>query len=256
MNNRIYDCEMEYDKCFSFAHENGNTIQFRDDQLKDMYYHNFTYIPKVTSRTELQEIVKDEISKRQVQRCDFCNILINSDVESLRPLLFESTPEVSINGFYSFDISHISSFKTINGALVENVTDKARLEDVLYCDLKHDEIALGKDFCTRRCYRRGEVYLSEGGVNSYVCYYNGNVVGNCDLFIHDGAAKIEDFAVIPQYQRKGFGTTILKSLIETAMDKNCDLIYLVTDEEDTPKEMYKKLGFSKVDERTDLFFKF
>jgi len=255
MNNRIYNCEVEYYKCFSVANENENIIQFIDDQLKDMYYHNFTYIGKVASRAEFLEIVKNEISKRQLQGSSFCNVLINSALESLSPLLFEKTTEISINGFYSFDVSHITSFKTINGAIVKKVTDKQRLEDVLFCDLQHDEITLGKDFCTRRCYRRGNVYLSEGGVNSYVCYYNGNIVGNCDLFLHDNVAKIEDFAVIPQYQRKGFGTTILKSLIEIAMDKNCDLIYLVTDEEDTPKEMYKKLGFSKMAERTDLFFK-
>ena len=256
MDNKILNCEMAYYKCFSSAHEDGNIIEFRDDKLKDMYDHNFAYISKAPSNSDLQEIVKNEISKRRSEGSDFCNILINSEIDSLRPLVFENTPEVSIDGFYSFDISNIDSFKTVDGAFVEQVTDQKRLDDLLYCNLQYDEAHLGKEFCTRRCYRRGEVYLSEGGINSYVCYYNGDIVGNCDMLIHDKVAKIEDFTVNPQCQRRGFGTTILKHLIQTAIDQSCDLIYLVTDEEDTPKEMYKKLGFSKVGERTDLFFKF
>ena len=51
------------------------------------------------------------------------------------------------------------------------------------------------------------------------------------------------------------GTAILKSMIETAIQQNCQLIYLVTDEEDTAKDMYQKLGFHKIAQRTDYFFK-
>lgn len=122
-------------------------------------------------------------------------------------------------------------------------------------DCTNDEESLGKDFCTRRSYRRGKVYVSDKEVNSYICYHNGNIIGNCDLFIDNGVAKIEDFAVIPKYQRNGYGTTILKSLIDIAIKENCHLIYIVTDEEDTAKEMYQKNGFNKIGGRIDLFFK-
>ena len=129
------------------------------------------------------------------------------------------------------------------------------IDDVLFCDLQFDEAVHGKDFCTRRCYRRGKVYVSDKGVNSYVCYHNGNIIGTCNLFMYNGTAKIEDFAVLPTYQRKGYGTTILKSLIDIAIKENSHTIYLVTDEDDTAKDMYGKIGFKKVGERTDLLFK-
>jgi len=129
------------------------------------------------------------------------------------------------------------------------------IDDILFSDLQFDEKTLGEDFCTRRCYRRGKVYVSDNGVNCYACYLNGNIVGNCDLFINNGVAKIEDFSVIPKYQRKGYGTTILKHLIDIAIKENCHTIYLVTDEDGTAKEMYEKIGFHKIGERRDLFFK-
>jgi spore maturation protein CgeE len=75
------------------------------------------------------------------------------------------------------------------------------------------------------------------------------------MFIYEDTAKIEDFAVTSQKQRKGYGTAILKALTEIALEKNVSVIYLETDEDDTAKEMYKKRGFYKVGELTDLIFK-
>lgn len=54
------------------------------------------------------------------------------------------------------------------------------VDDILFCDLQHDEKSLGKDFCTRRCYRCCKVYVSDKRVNSYVCYHNGDIIGNYD----------------------------------------------------------------------------
>jgi spore maturation protein CgeE len=99
------------------------------------------------------------------------------------------------------------------------------------------------------------VYLSDKSLNSYVCYHNSEKIGTCDLFLYDGIAKIEDFGIIPKHQRKGYGTTILKYLIDTAIKEDSHTIYLVTDEEDTAKEMYEKIGFTKIGEKTDLLFR-
>ena len=251
----ITQCEIEYTKCFSSIFENKDIVRFRDNQLEDMYYHNYTYLKKPMMEMELKDIIQEEITLRLLEKKDFCNILIDSQVSSSVISMLENKPEVSRNGYYSFDISQFTKLKTLPSCEVKKTINKEMLQDVLFCDLKHDEENLGKDFCTRRCYRRGAVYISEIGVDSYVCYHNDEIIGNCDLFMSNGTAKIEDFAVIPAYQRKGYGTTILKALIEIAIKNDCHTIYLVTDEEDTPKEMYLKIGFEKIGDRTDLFFK-
>ena len=130
------------------------------------------------------------------------------------------------------------------------------IDDLLTLDLEHDEESLGRDFCTRRVYRRKGIYLSNEGVDSYICYHDGKPVGSCDLFVHKDTAKIEDFAVSPNHQRKGFGTMLLKTLIEIALNKGVSVIYVEADEDDTAKEMYKKCGFYKVKEFMDLSFSF
>lgn len=250
----IIECELEYTKCFSEFYENEDIIRFRDKELKDMYYHNYTYLKNTSCEIDLKRTIADEISLGLLEKSNFCNILSNSINNPSFLSKLEYKPQISRNGYYSFDISYFSKLNYISDCEIKKVTNKEMIEDILFCDLQHDEKKLGKDFCTRRCYRRGQVYLSDKGVDSYICYHNGNVVGNCDLFINNSIAKIEDFAVIPKSQRKGYGTSILKALIEIAIKNNCHTIYLVTDEDDTAKEMYKKIGFNKIGERTDLFF--
>ena len=255
LNQRIIECELKYQQCFSKPNEKDDTIRFRDDELPDMYYHNYTYVKNDMNQLELQNTIDKEISFRLFEKASFCNIILNKNIDSALLSNINPKPEVSRNGYYNFDISKFSNLNSIDGCSIHKVVNQEMLDDVLFCDLQHDEEILGKEFCTRRCYRRGKVYLSKEPLDSYVCYHNGNVIGNCDLFIYNGIAKIEDFAVIPKYQRMGYGTSILKSLIGTALNENCHTVYLVADEEDTPIQMYKKLGFSRVEERTDLFFK-
>ncbi len=206
----IKQCEIAYTKNFSACYENDNVIRFRDDQIQEMYYHNYTYLKKQTDESNIKQNIDDEFELRLSEKADFCLIFSDFpiDDEVIASLIYKA--DVSRNGYYSFDISR---FKLLGGEAdckVERVTNQKMVDDILYCDLQHDEATLGKDFCTKRCYRRSKVYLADQGVNSYVCYHDESPVGCCDLLIH---------------------------------------------EDDTAKDMYQKLGFHKVLERTDLFFK-
>ncbi|WMJ22483.1 GNAT family N-acetyltransferase [Paludicola sp. MB14-C6] len=254
MDTQILNCETQYAKCFCHLYEDETVIRIRDSELEDMYYHNYTNI-KQSNKTNLIDIIKTEIQIRKQEQKDFCNVFIWDNYDNSLLTSFNEKPDVSRNGFYLFDISEFPKMVGRDDCYVEKVVSQNMIEDILYCNLQLDEEILGKHFCQRRCYRRSKVYLSDDGVNSYVCYYNGKPVGNCDLFVHKNTAKIEDFTVIPNQQRKGFGTAILKSLINIALKAGCDKIYLVTDEEDTAKNMYQKIGFHKIGERLDLFFK-
>ncbi len=248
----IFECEVKYTMCFSNKWENAEVIRFTDELIPDMYAHNFTYVKKELSEKRLREVINEEISLRSPE---FCNIYLNKILSDDFLNSLGHKPEISIEGFYAFDITNLNKIKTVPGCLVKKAISLEDLDDILYSDLQLDEDCLGRDFCERRCYRRGKVYLSSEDVNSYICYHNNEVIGSCDLFIDNYYAKIEDFSVIPKHQRKGYGSTILKKLIEISLSEDCHTIYLVTDEADTAREMYLKTGFKKIGERMTLFFK-
>lgn len=256
LNENILECEFEYQKCFSNFYEAEDIFRFTDDKLPDMYCHNYTYIKKELSSLNFKDIIENEIEFRLSQNNSFCNLYLTSLVNSSLLPNLKYSPDVSLTGYYQFDISKFQDINSRNDCIVKILSSEKMVDDLLYCDLQHDEDTLGRDFCEQRCYRRKDVYLSDENINSYLCYHNEQVIGSCDLFIHNKIAKIEDFAIIPYYQRMGYGTSILNHLIDIAINKDCHTIYLVTDEEDTAKEMYKKIGFYKVHQKNDLFFKF
>lgn len=253
-NEKIINCEIEYTKCFSTVYEDDNILRFRDDVIKDMYHHNYTYFKSPYKELKMRSLMEEEIAVRRAEKGDFCDIKVNSKLNPAILGYIKYPSEVTTFGFYSFRIGRFDTLPEVDGVEVKQVTSIDNVEDILFCDLKADEARLGRDFCIRRCYRRGQVYILETGVNAYVAYKNGEIIGCCDLFIHDGVAKIEDFSIIEAYQRKGYGTTLLKAMIGKALEAACHTIYLVTDEDDTAREMYLKLGFDKIGEMKQIHF--
>ena len=84
------------------------------------------------------------------------------------------------------------------------------VEAVIDVDEEYTEGAM-TEFLQRKNRRRGEVYVSEGCVDNYQYLLAGRTVGICDLFLADGAAKIEDFVVAPSMQRQRGGGSLLPS---------------------------------------------
>jgi len=252
---KISSCEVAYINCFSECYENNQIMRYRDSQLNDMYDHNFTYIKKALSIDALQKIIKDEINLNQQENKDFFKITMDEmpDVKCLEG--YNGKMEIGHYGQYVYMPMKSPDWNTLNGYVIRKIADSSMVEDLVSLDLIHDSESCGEDFCYRRARRRGRVYLSEIPLESYICYYNGMPVGNCDLFLYERIANIEDFAVLPEYQRHGIGTTILKFMIDTALSKGAETIYLTADEDDTPKEMYKKLGFEKAGDSYELFLK-
>jgi spore maturation protein CgeE len=96
--------------------------------------------------------------------------------------------------------------------------------------------------------------LKDNSVEAYLCYHGDDLIGRCDLFISGDVAKIEDFSIIQKYQRMGFGSTLLRNMIEIAIDRNCETVYLVTNELDSAKYMYEKNGFDKIGQMSEIRF--
>ena len=72
-----------------------------------------------------------------------------------------------------------------------------------------------------------------------------NIIGFAGLWILVGEAHIVNIAVKPDSRRKGIGELLLMSLIELALDENCNLITLeVRPSNDIAQKLYAKYGFT------------
>jgi GNAT superfamily N-acetyltransferase len=63
----------------------------------------------------------------------------------------------------------------------------------------------------------------------------------------DGAtAQVEDVATLRDYRRRGLARATVSAAIDAAVEMGHELVYIVADEDDWPKELYARLGFDPI----------
>ncbi|MCR8843317.1 GNAT family N-acetyltransferase [Paenibacillus sp. SC116] len=253
MKTQLINAEMAYTKLFSKNHEDEHLIRFWDDEIPDMYSHNYTFIKE--NRADLPEIIINEIKLRQEQNKDFLRIEVNfdADIKMLEKLPIK--PEVSI---YDYMYIKTDGFRNIDGNK-NSVVKKAITDEIIADGKKVDILAcqesMGLEFATRRIERKSKVYqVTNSPLDLYVCYAAGIAVGNCELMTLENLAKIEDFDILEEHQRKGYGSAVIQYLLQSAYEQSVPHAYLITDHSDTAKDMYVKCGFERVGYKTELHF--
>lgn len=89
-----------------------------------------------------------------------------------------------------------------------------------------------------------------------VCYYKvyreESLVSSTHLECFDGTLYM-DLVVLPQYQRKGIGTQILKDILRGVLPISFDRIEVSIDESNTASRMlFQKMGFSFISKEEEL----
>lgn len=72
----------------------------------------------------------------------------------------------------------------------------------------------------------------------------GELAVRADLYVHDGVAQIENVYTSPRHRGRGYARALLRSLLAEAAGS--ELIFLVADAADWPKDFYRRLGFEEL----------
>ena len=75
---------------------------------------------------------------------------------------------------------------------------------------------------------------------------DGEVVSYSDLYQDGVDAQVEDVGTLPEHRGRGYATTIVLAAIAAARTDGAEFVFLVADQEDWPKELYRKLGFDEL----------
>lgn len=240
--------ELSYLSAFCRAEPIECGIRLRDDGIRDLFAHNLTYLTHALSSDELVHLCREEFRIRKKEGMPFLNLTMENapPARALEWLRAQGCERTVYDYFvYTGGLEH--SRKDLAAVPMT----PAQVAAALAFDLEVNGRDFGQDFIHRRFYRRKEVYLS-GTVRHYLGYHAGRLVGMCDLFMCDGVAKLEDFDIAAPFQRQGFGRAMLAQLVARAQAAGAHTIYLVTDDAETAKEMYKKSGFVKAAEKYEI----
>jgi GNAT superfamily N-acetyltransferase len=88
--------------------------------------------------------------------------------------------------------------------------------------------------------RRGDAYTW------YLAIVEGQAVGHFSERTRDGFGYLEDLMVLPEYRMRGIATALVHRCAASARSKGARTVFLPADANDTPKDMYLRMGFEPV----------
>ncbi|QOY34960.1 GNAT family N-acetyltransferase [Anaerobacillus isosaccharinicus] len=249
---KLQDTEIDYIKMFSEVVESDHTLTFTNSAIPDMYTHNFTLYK---SKEGLVEYILNELDKEETKAKGFFRV---ETYHSVSETLLENLPIKPEICIYNFLYINTNKYNELNGnpeCKILCADTKQVLDDGINVDIAVNTEGMGLDFAQRRINGQASVYRNnDKAVQLFVCYSGETAIGNIEYMQSQEIVKMEDFDILEAYQRKGFGTSVLKHLLEKAFHNNIEHAYLITESDNTAMEMYEKCGFEKVGEKTELLF--
>jgi spore maturation protein CgeE len=91
-----------------------------------------------------------------------------------------------------------------------------------------------------RIQRRGDAFTW------YVAFDNARPVGHFSQRTRDGLGYLESLFVDPEYRMRGIGTALTHHTAAAARAEGARVVFLPAAAADTPKEMYRRMGFEPV----------
>lgn len=215
--------------------------KWQDDDLYDMYDHN-QFVPllddptdkeleqaiayqhqlgrgflKLDTREKLDEALTERFS---LEKCCTETMLLRNKKENMAR--WKSNPDVIIHDSASSDV----------------------LADLLQIDIETFASDYGEDFIRRRDARYVKKAMETPGFHYYVAYLDGKVAGSCYACAIDGYVVMDALVVREAFRKRYVATTLMKHIASQFKEE----MFLHADADDTPKEMYRKMGFEIVDE--------
>lgn len=252
--NKLLDSEVGFSACFCKMYQDSKVRRLRDSRIPDMHTHNYSVLEEQTDDDALVALIEQEIEQSRLDGLKHCMIYLSSGLsqEVLERLSVE--PELSRYAYYVADDLSNVSLKARTDCTVKKIVNMEMAAERTEMDIASREGASFHEFCRRKGERNAEVYLADGGVDAYLCKVGNQPVGKADYYCHGDIAVIDDFDVMPKYQHRGYGTTIINELYKRAILDGARYVLFVTDMDDTAKEVYKKIGCREYNGRTELFF--
>lgn len=81
------------------------------------------------------------------------------------------------------------------------------------------------------------------GERCFAAYDGEAVCAYAKLRHRDAVAQVEDVAVLPEHRGAGLGRLVTSAALAAGLALEPELLFIVADEEDWPKELYARLGF-------------
>jgi len=241
---KVIDIENYYSAEFSIYEKLKYGTRYTDNDLPDMYFHNFFRMQNV-SVDKIMQAELDEAKFREKNKQDFVQIEI-FNIKKSKIEKYLDSEKLTEHEIMILKIEDFVEKKTNQNAIVKIAKTKSDFEKGMEIDC----LSFGenmREFAKSRYLRKMKKYKEiNTNINNFICYKGDELIGNCDFYIKDNYGKIEDFDVLEKYQKQGFGSKILTSIKNYGRENGVKYLFLQVDKENSAKEMYTKIGFKRL----------
>jgi GNAT superfamily N-acetyltransferase len=87
------------------------------------------------------------------------------------------------------------------------------------------------------------------GARRFVVRIDGVLAGQCELYIDGAEAQVEFVDTLEEFRGRGVARALVLGAAQAARDAGAERVYILADEHDWPKELYRRLGFDPMARR-------
>lgn len=215
--------------------------KWQDDDLYDMYDHN-QFVPLLDDPTD-KELEQAIAYQRQLGR-GFLKLDTREKLDEALTERFSLEKCCTETMLLRNKQKNIEAWKCNPDVIIHDSASSDVLADLLQIDIETFASDYGEDFIRRRDARYVKKAMETQGFHYYVAYLDGKVAGSCYACAIDGYVVMDALVVREAFRKRYVATTLMKHIASQFKEE----MFLHADADDTPKEMYGKMGFETVDE--------
>ena len=215
--------------------------KWQDDDLYDMYDHN-QFVPLLDDPTD-KELEQAIAYQHQLGR-GFLKLDTREKLDEALTERFSLEECCTETMLLRNKQKNIEAWKCNPDVIIHDSASSDVLADLLQIDIETFASDYGEDFIRRRDARYVKKAMETQGFHYYVAYLDGKVAGSCYACAIDGYVVMDALVVREAFRKRYVATTLMKHIASQFKEE----MFLHADADDTPKEMYTKMGFETVDE--------
>lgn len=208
-------------------------------EVPELYDGNFIQwkeIPSLETLKQAENYMKETHLARGQNHVKFVFPQGEKMPDALVTYLMEQKYDIGILEMYAIDPKTFPT-DVISNAQIQFVSEATiqAYSDIHYEEAKQwgESYALSKRELLKKDFR-------DQRKQQIIALVDGEIVGSVDVIVREETAEIDNFFVLPAFQRQGIGSKIQQFVMQHYANKT---IILVADGEDTPKDMYVKQGY-------------
>lgn len=239
---RIRKAERSFKMLFSQTCAFSEHLEkWQDDDLYDMYDHN-QFVPLLDDTTD-KELEQAIAYQHQLGR-SFLKLDTREKLDEALTERFSLEECCTETMLLQNKQKNIEAWKCNPDVIIHDSASSDVLADLLQIDIETFASDYGEDFIRRRDARYVKKAMETPGFHYYVAYLDGKPAGSCYACAIDGYVVMDALVVREAFRKRYVATTLMKHIASQFKEE----MFLHADADDTPKEMYRKMGFETVDE--------